>query len=146
MPRHPDFRAHVRALFAHARFVNELGIALAEIDEGRCTTTLQIEPRHLQQDGYVHAGVLATIADHTAGGASASLLGEGQGVLSIEFKINLLRAAKGARLSCVANVLKGGKTISVSEAEVYSHEGESKLLAAKATVTLAVVPWPKTSS
>ena len=142
-PRHPDFRAHVRAIFDHARFVNELGVKLDQIDEGRCSTTLLIEARHLQQDGYVHAGVLATIADHTAGGASASLLGEGQGILSIEFKINLLRAAQCERLSCVGTILKAGKTISVAEAEVFAHQGETKTLAAKATVTLAVVPWPK---
>lgn len=142
MPRNPDFEAHVRAIFAKTPFVNQLGITVDKVTEGGCESSLTVEPWHAQQDGFVHAGVLATIADHTAGGAAASLLSNDQGILSVEFKINLLRAARGSCIVCKATVLKGGKTLSVVESEVYSLESNLTVLAAKATVTLAVVSRP----
>lgn len=134
----------VSSIFQNAPFVQHLGIHVIRQAEGACDTAMPIRPEHLQQDGYVHAGVLATIADHTAGGAAATLLGEHQGVLSIEFKVNLLRPAKGTQLLCYATVLRGGRTISVTEANVYSHEaGREDKLVVKATVTLAVVDTAK---
>jgi len=142
MPRNPDFESATRSLFTRAAFVNHLGIALGAIGEGSCETALFVEPRHLQQDGFVHAGVLATLADHTAGGAAFTLLEQGQGVLTVEFKINLLRAARGERLVCRAQVLKPGRSLSVAEAEVWSQgapDAQAPQLAAKATVTLAIV-------
>ena len=95
---------------------------------------------HLQQDGFVHAGAQATIADHTAGGAAGTLAGPGERVLTVEFQINLLRPAVGERLRCRAKLLKPGKTILVAESEVFAmRDGEEKMTA-KATVTLALVP------
>ncbi len=57
----------------------------------------------------VHAGVQATIADHTAGGAATTLIDKGQFVLTVEFKINLLRVTRGDSLLCRAQVLKPEK-------------------------------------
>jgi len=61
-------------LFFAAPFIANLGIHLVSIAPGRCETTLDIEPRHLQQNGFVHAGVQSTMADHTAGAAAAQPL------------------------------------------------------------------------
>jgi acyl-coenzyme A thioesterase PaaI-like protein len=61
-------------------------------------------------------------------------------VLSLEFKINLLRPAKGDSLRCRAKVLKSGRRFIIVESEVFSVAVEGERLAAKATVTLAVVP------
>lgn len=130
----------VSSIFERAAFVQHLGIRVTRQDEGACDTAMTVRPEHLQQDGYVHAGVIATIADHTAGGASATLLTEAQGVLSIEFKVNMLRPAKGDELLCRAKVLRGGRTISVTESEVFTRSaGTEEKLVAKASVTLAVV-------
>src|SRR5579859_783680 len=63
-PRNPDFDAKVRALFTRAVFVTHLGVRTLEVSPGRCVTTLDVRPEHAQQNGYVHAGVLATAADH----------------------------------------------------------------------------------
>lgn len=93
----------------------------------------------MQQDNFIHAGVLATLADHTAGMASLSLVPTNQIVLTIEFKINFLRPAFGNALRCRATVLKYGKSITVTESEVYTiNSGEEKLVA-KASVTIANV-------
>jgi len=128
-----------KAIFAQAPFINDLGIVLDRIEDGCVQTLLKVEPKHLQQDGYVHAGVQATMADHTAGGAGALVIDKDQTVLSIEFKINLLRPAKGPELVCRARVLRAGRTIIVAESEVFDRGEEGERLTAKATVTLAVV-------
>jgi len=129
----------VNRIFTSAPFIADLGIRLESAGSGMCTAVLPLERRHLQQDGYVHAGVQATIADHTAGAAAASLVKDGQYVLSAEFKINLLRPAKGERLVCRAKVLKAGSQLTVVESEVFCVAAGEERLVSKATVTLAVI-------
>ncbi len=137
--RNPDFRREVERVFYKAPFVRDLGFSLESFEAGRCETSVRLQEKHLQQDGYVHAGVQATLADHSAGSAAATLLAEGQIILTAEFKINLLRAAKGERLHCRAWVLKPGGSLIIAESEVFCLKGESAELVSKATVTLAVV-------
>jgi len=141
-PRNPAYREAVGGIFLSARFVQDLGIELASADPGRCESVLAVAGRHLQQDGFVHAGVIATMADHTAGGAANTLVAAEETVLSAEFKINLLRPAAGPRLRCRAAVLKAGRTLIVAESEVFAEAPEGPRLVAKALVTLAVVPRP----
>lgn len=132
----------VKAIFDAAPFVRALGLSLDEAAPGRCESSLTVAPQHLQQDGFLHAGVMATMADHTAGGAGATLVGPGETVLTIEFKINLLRPALGDRLRCRASVLRRGRTIIAAESEVFARADGAEKLVAKAMVTLAVVPKP----
>jgi uncharacterized protein (TIGR00369 family) len=129
----------IQRIFRGAPFIVGLGLRLDTLAPGVCHTVLDVDQRHLQQDGFVHAGVQATVADHSAGAAAATQIGAGQSVHTAEFKINLLRPAKGSRLSCQARVLKPGRTLSVVESEVYCGEEGAMKLVAKATVTLAVV-------
>lgn len=135
----PNFRRKVQEIFDRAAFIKEVGIEVSGIGPGWCETTLDVRPRHLQQDDFVHAGVLATMADHTAGGAAGSIVKEDQVVLSVEFKINLLRPATGETLRCRADLLRAGRTLIVAESEVFARTGGAEKLVAKATVTLAVV-------
>ncbi len=135
-PRDPQFESKVRTIFAEAPFVNgNVGIALVEVGPGWCASELALLPKHRQQNGFAHAGVLATMGDHTAGGAAASLVAADEGVLTVEFKINLLRPGVGERAHCRATVLKAGRTITVVESEVHVDDK----LVVKMTVTLAVV-------
>ncbi len=139
-PPAPDFRERVRAIFERAPFIGELGVALSDLGPGWCESVLRVSPKHLQQDGYIHAGVQATVADHTAGGAAGTVARPGDLVLTVEFKINLLRPARGDRLRCRATVLRNGRTITVAESEVFARNGGEEKLVSKATVTLALVP------
>ena len=138
-PEHTD---EARRIFLAAPFALDLGLELESLGPGSCVSSMAISPRHLQQDGYVHAGVQATIADHTAGAAGATLVPRDRIVLSIEFKINLLRPATGDRLVCRAQVLRPGRNVIVAESEVLVSSGSGERLVSKATVTLAVVPRP----
>jgi uncharacterized protein (TIGR00369 family) len=138
-PRDPAYRETVQAIFASAPFIADLGIALDAVEPGRCSSSLVITGRHLQQDGFIHAGVVATMADHTAGACAGSLKGPDEVVLTSTFTIHLLRPAVGERLACRASALRAGRTQTVVESEVFAiGEGGEKLVA-KATVTLALV-------
>ena len=135
----PAVLDEIQRIFRAASFIADLGIELESVGDGACETTLVLESRHLQQDGYVHAGVQATIADHTAGDAAATITREHQTVLSVEFKINLLRAAKGERLICRAEVLKPGRRFSVVESEVHCESGGEERLVSKMVATMTFV-------
>lgn len=135
----PEWRAEVERVFHGAPFIQSLGAQLVEAAPGYCVSRIPLDTHHLQQDGYVHAGVQATLADHTAGTAAASLLPPGHIVLTAEFKINLLRAARGSTLIAEATILKPGRLLTIAETEVYAVEGDARTLVAKATVTLANV-------
>ena len=136
----------IERLFDAAPFIREMGMELVTIAPGRCETRLTLSERHLQQDGVVHAGVLATMADHTSGTAGASLIAAGDYVLTAEFKINLLRAARGECLHCVGTVLKPGRRLIVAESEVFDGDQAIGKLVAKATVTLAVMTKPSAAA
>ena len=138
-PKNPDYAVETTRILSEAPFISDLGIETVGFEPGRCETTLLLASRHLQQDGFVHAAVQAAIADHTAGAAGATLIGADELVLTAEFKINLLRPAKGERLRCVAGVLKPGNQITVVESEVFCENSGATKLVSKATVTLAVI-------
>lgn len=129
----------LRELFRAAPFVANLGMELESVGNGECVTTLRVEPRHLQQNGFVHAGVQATMADHTAGAAASTLAAAGCYVVTAEIKVSYLRAAKGERLICRAKVLKPGKQMSFVESEVLCVADGREHLVAKASATMAAV-------
>jgi uncharacterized protein (TIGR00369 family) len=129
-----------RRIFSCAPFITSLGCQLDQLEAGVCRSHIILEAMHQQQDGYVHAGVQATLADHSAGTAAVTLIDKGQRVLTAEFKINLLRAAKGQQLICHSTVLKAGRVLIIAESEIYTLQADNSLvLVAKATVTLAVI-------
>ncbi|GAA0786491.1 PaaI family thioesterase [Marinobacterium sediminicola] len=142
-PRNPEYEQETRRVFDEAPFIRSLGVELCEFKPGACLTRLPLKHEHRQQDGFVHAGVQATLADHTAGTAGATLTGPGERVLTAEFKINLLRAASGEALECRARVLKPGRMLIVVESDVYAVAEGKRQLVSRAMVTLAVVGTSK---
>jgi uncharacterized protein (TIGR00369 family) len=131
---------NVKEIFRRAHFLRALNIKLSGIGTGWCETTLVPEKRHRQQHGYVHAGVQATMADHTAGGAARGAVRANQDVITVEFKINFLRKAAGQRIRCRSKVLRAGRSTVVCESDVYAQNGTEEELVSKAIVTLAIFP------
>ncbi|MFX1298619.1 MAG: PaaI family thioesterase [Promethearchaeota archaeon] len=135
----PNYKESVKKILRGAPFIQYVGYELYDLGPGWCETSLNIKNHHLQQDNYIHAGIIATMADHTAGMASLTLVQENQIVLTIEFKINFIRPAIGELLMCKSKVLRNGKTIIVTESEIFASSAEDQKLVAKAIVTLAVI-------
>ena len=121
------------------------GFEVERLAHGKFETKLELRPDHMQQDGFVHAGVIATMADHTAGYAAYTTVSKGFRILTIEFKINYLRPAAGEAILCRSRVINGGKTIIVSESTVFAVSGGLEKLVSKAMVTLMAVPASKIS-
>ena len=134
-----DVTKSIETVFRAAPFVAHLGIELGNLGDGWCEAALRLQDWHLQQTGVVHAGVVATLADHCAGAAASTQLAEGEFVVTVEFKINLLRGARGERLSCRAEVLKRGSTLTVVESQVYAEAAGRRELVAKLNATMAVL-------
>lgn len=132
-------RDTIEAGFRQAAFVSDVGIALADCGPGWCESTLAITARHLQHGGIVHAGVQATMADHTAGAAASTILEAGQHVVTAEFKINLLRAVRSERLRCRADVLKSGRSIIVVEADMFADVHGESVLVSRLNATMSVL-------
>jgi uncharacterized protein (TIGR00369 family) len=130
----------VRQIFDNARFVRSLGIELVSFGKGWCETRVQIAPALEQQHGFVHAGVLMTLADHTCGGAAATTVQAAHDVITVENKVSFLRPASGPVVFCRAQVLRAGKSLVFVEAEVTFEQAGERALAAKASSTLAVIP------
>jgi uncharacterized protein (TIGR00369 family) len=129
----------LRTFFRAAPFMVDLGIEPVEGGEGRVVTRAVLASKHLQHTGVVHAGVMGAMADHTMGAAAQTLAPEGQWVLTAEFKVSLLRAGRGQALECVGQVIKPGRQVMFTEAEVFAIDGDARSLVAKASATMAVV-------
>ncbi|AOP35513.1 phenylacetic acid degradation protein PaaI [Leptospira tipperaryensis] len=135
----PNYLDRVHKIFHQANFINLLEIQIDSVAPGELNSFVEIKDKHLQQNGYVHAGVISTLADHSAGGAAGTLVGEKQVVLTLEFKINLLRTGIGNRLRCEAKVFYHGATVIVVNSDVYAiHRNREKHIA-RATVTMMAV-------
>lgn len=138
--RNPDYRQVAAAIFTAAPFIRELGIEPVTIAPGFVESRMMVLPGHRQQDCFIHAGVQATLADHTAGAAAFTVIGADQLVLTSNFSINLMSAASGEELRARAQVIKAGQRLVCTESRVYTIDKGVEKLVAMAMVTLAVLP------
>jgi uncharacterized protein (TIGR00369 family) len=130
----------VRASFAKQRVMATIGATLDVVEPGAVTISMPPNPALTQQHGYLHAGIIATIADSACGYAALSLMPDDAAVLSIEFKTNLLAPADGERFIARGKVIKPGRTIMVCDATVHAvRKGGEEKLVATMTGTMMVV-------
>jgi uncharacterized protein (TIGR00369 family) len=127
----PEFESEVRSSFAKQRVMAWIGAQLTKLEPGICEITLPYKAELTQQNGFLHAGIITTVADSACGYAAYSLMPAGSDVLSVEFKVNLLRPAKGLTFTAIAEVLKPGKTLTVVRADVFGvdEQGNRTLVA-----------------
>lgn len=118
-PRNPSFADVIKRSFAHQTMMGLIGAQLSRIEPGVVEITLPYRADLTQQHGFVHAGVVTAIADTACGYAAYTLMPANSEVLSVEFKVNLLRPAKGERFLAHAEVVKAGRTLTVVRADVF---------------------------
>jgi uncharacterized protein (TIGR00369 family) len=116
-----------------------IGASLVRIEPGEVEIVLPVSAHICQQHAFVHAGAIATIADTACGYAAFSLMSASAGVLTTEFKINLLAPGAGERLVVIGRVVKPGRTLTVSQAEVHGEQGGERKIVAVMTATLMAV-------
>jgi len=115
----PRFADDIKQSFALQSIMRLIGAELSLLEPGIVEITLPYRADLAQQNGYVHAGIVTTIADSAAGYAAYSLMPAGAEVLSVEFKVNLLRPAQGKSFLARAEVIKPGRTLTVARADVF---------------------------
>lgn len=126
----------VHASAASQGFLNLIGAKLTHVAPGEAEFTLPYRPDLTQQHGFVHGGVITTIADVACGYAAYSLMPEGSEVLSVEFKVNLLRPAVGDSFVARARAVKSGKTLTVCQSDVFAVTASEEKLIAIMTATI----------
>ena len=117
--RNPAFAGQITASFARQTIMSLIGAELTRVEPGIVEITLPYRADLAQQHGYLHAGIVTTIADSACGYAAYSLMPPHSEVLSVEFKVNMLRPAKGETFTALAEVIKAGKTLTVVRADVF---------------------------
>lgn len=138
-PANPNFGDEVAASFAQQSIMNLIGARLTLVEPGVVEITLPFRQDLTQQNGYLHAGIVTTIADSACGYAAFTLMPPRSQVLSVEFKVNLLRPAKGETFVSRAEVIKAGKTLTVVRADVFAITGEERILIATMQGTMICV-------
>lgn len=114
----------VRASFARQAFMRTLGATLLRVAPGEVDIELPFSEALVQQHGFLHAGVTTAIADSACGYAALSLMPVDVAVLSVEFKVNMLAPAQGARFRAIGRVLRSGRTITVCRGEVLAFDAQ----------------------
>jgi uncharacterized protein (TIGR00369 family) len=140
VPQNPDFEAAIRESFARQTLMSTLGITIERIVPGECDLRLPYSPAACQQNGYMHAGAIASVADSANGYAAYSVAPRGTDVLAVEFKINLLAPARGTHFVARGRVLRTGRTLTVCQADVLATIGAESLLVATMLSTIIVRP------
>ena len=140
-PHDPNFEQRTRDSFARQPAMATLGVTIEEVAPGRVVVAMPYRADLTQQHGFVHAGVVATGLDSACGYAAFTLMPADAGVLTIEFKINLLAPARGPVLRFEGQVTKAGRTISVVDGRAFQFEpgsAERKLIATMTATIMTI--------
>ncbi|MEJ6782141.1 MULTISPECIES: PaaI family thioesterase [Phyllobacteriaceae] len=137
----PNYDERVRASFARQSAMRTIGAELTLVAPGTVEIEMPFSAGLTQQHGFLHAGVISAALDSACGYAAYSLMPENSGVLSIEFKVNLLAPGRGERFLFRGSVTKPGRTIVVADGQAYAFaaDGEAKLIATMTGTMMVVV-------
>jgi uncharacterized protein (TIGR00369 family) len=133
------FRQRIQTSFAKQGLMGTLGASLVNVAPGFVEIAICPTPAISQQHGSVHAGAVSAIADTAAGYAALSLMPPDKGVLTIEFKINLVAPAAGDLILARGKVVKAGRTLTLAQTEVFAINGGREKLVALLTATLMAI-------
>jgi uncharacterized protein (TIGR00369 family) len=140
-PKNPDYREVAAATFAAQPAMRTLGISIARLEPGEVDLAMGYSADFTQQNGFVHAGVITAGLDNACGIAAFTLMPADAGVLTVEFKTNLLAPAKGKRFFFRATVIKPGRTLTFCEARAFAEEdGRETLIASMTATMMAMLP------
>jgi uncharacterized protein (TIGR00369 family) len=134
-----DIEARVRGSFAQQTLMRTLGAEVLAVRPGEVEIVLPFSDHILQQHGFVHAGAVSAIADNACGDAALTTMPGDAAVLTVEFKVNLLSPAKGERMRAVGRVVRAGRNLVITAADVFAESAGTSKQVALMTATMMVV-------
>jgi uncharacterized protein (TIGR00369 family) len=140
IPQDPAYEAKVRESFGRQSHMTTLGAAIEFLAPGEVHLSLPFAQRFCQQNGFMHAGAIASIADSANGYAAYTLTPPETDVLAVEFKINLLAPALADSFLAYGRVLRAGRRLTVCQAEVFTAGPDERTLVAVMLSTIIVRP------
>ncbi len=132
-------RERIAAKLTGQHFMHHIGFSITRIDAGEVAGEMPIAPFSLQQMGYVHGGITATLADIVAGFAAYTCTPLDRNVVTSSLHIQYFAPGYGESLRAVGKVVKAGSRLHYCESEVYVRDGQEERLIARAISTMAVV-------
>lgn len=142
-PQDPEYEQRVRASFGRQRIMDTIGAEMTRVAPGEVEILLPFREDLTQQHGFLHAGVVTTIVDSACGYAALTLMPVGTGVLTVEYKVNLLAPAAGAHVIARGHVTRPGRTITVCAGDVYAYQdGHEKLVASMLATMMTIRERP----
>jgi uncharacterized protein (TIGR00369 family) len=139
VPPDPAYQERVRNAYARQGAMRLIEAELTGLAPGYCAIALVPRPEVMQQNGYVHAGIVSTMVDSAGGFAGFTLFPADTSVLTVEFKLNLLAPAQGDRLVAEGFVVKAGRTLVITRGEVHGERDGKRTLVALMQQTLIVM-------
>jgi uncharacterized protein (TIGR00369 family) len=121
-PPDPHFATRVRESFGRQKAMALIGASLTRVAAGEVDIALPYRDDLTQQKGFIHGGILGMIADTACGYAAFSLMPAGGSLVTVEYKMNILKPGRG-KLVAQGKVIRSGRTLTVARAEVYADDG-----------------------
>ncbi len=134
-----SYELRVRESFSKQNLMKTIGASLTKVLPGEVEISIKFRDDLTQQHGFIHAGIVATIADSACGYAAFSLMAPDAAVLTVEYKINLLSPAAGESLIALGKVTKPGRTLTVCSGDVFAvKDGDKKLVATMLATMMSI--------
>ena len=133
----PAIAAAIRSTLESQGFTKLVGAQVVSVEPNVVTMAVDRRPELLQQNGLFHGGVIAYLIDNASTAAAATVIDRAtRSVITGEYKINLIAPSTGDRLTCRAEIVKPGRTLTVVEAKVFCRIDAAEKLVAVALATI----------
>ncbi|MEK0421157.1 MAG: PaaI family thioesterase [Bacteroidetes bacterium] len=138
-----DLKEYLQERLKNNHFINHMGLVLDDVSKGEANLSLSVKQYHLQQNGFTHGGVTATLCDVATGIAAYTAVAEGKNVVTVDLKISYVNPSVAENVVAIGRVVKSGNFLVFCEGEVFDMlEDGSKKLVATCTSIMAAVDIP----
>jgi uncharacterized protein (TIGR00369 family) len=138
-PKNPHYRQLISDKLERQHFMRHIGFELTHIAPGYIEGKAPLEKFLQQQDGMVHGGVTATIADLVTGFAAFTLVSKDDRVVTSDLKVSYFSPGRGEVVFARGWVVKPGSRLQYCEGEIYTVSGGEFHLIAKSFAIMAVI-------
>ena len=109
-----------------------------ESEDGNSVLTMDVTPNALNSSGYVHGGMLFTLADYAMGAASRSLVEDGYSTVTLEAKANYISNVQEGQLIARSEALHHGKHLIMLETRIFNADTDDLIMIV--TGTFYIIP------